>query len=149
MYHRMRMAKITRDVIIENKNINEVNAFKFLGVIIDNKLTWQDHIYYIKNRIAKSMGIIYKIRKYVDMQTLINLYYSIEKEKKPYLIYCNEVWGHANNIYTDSLVKLQNNIIRILTHSYYNAHTEPLFRQLNILDFHKLVIQRTALMMFK
>ena len=67
------MEKITRDVIIENEKINEVKSFKFLGVIIDNKLTWQDHIYYIKNKIAKSMGIIYKIRKYVDRQTLINL----------------------------------------------------------------------------
>ena len=140
------MKKITRDVIIENEKINEVRSFKFLGVIIDNKLTWQDHIYYIKNKIAKSMGIIYKIIKYVDRQILINLYYSLVF---PYLIYCNEVWGHANNIYTDSLVKLQKKIIRIITHSYYNAHTEPLFRQLNILDFHKLVIQGTALMMFK
>ena len=146
MYHRTRMEKITRDVIIENEKINEVKSFKFLDVIIDNKLTWQDHIYYIKNKIAKSMGIIYTIRKYVDRRTLINLYYSLVF---PYLIYCNEVWGHANNIYTDSLVKLQKKIIRIIMHSYYNAHTEPLFRQLNILDFHKLVIQRTSLMMFK
>ena len=80
------------------------------------------------------------------MQTLIHLYYSLVF---PDRIYCNAVWGHANNIYIDSLVKLQKKIIRIITHSYYNAHAEPLFRQLNILDFHKLVIQRTALMMLK
>ena len=67
----------------------------------------------------------------------------------PYLNYCNEVWGHANNIYIDSLIKLQKKFIRITTHSYNNAHTEPLFRQLNIFDFHKSIIQRTALMMFK
>ena len=108
IYHKTRMKKITRDVIIENENINEVKSFKFLGVIIDNKFTWQDHIYYIKNKITKSMGIIYKIRKYVVWQTLIDLYYSLVF---PYLIYCNEVWGHANNIYTDSLVKLQKKII--------------------------------------
>ena len=52
------MKKIMRDVMIENEKINEVKSFKFLSVIIDNKLTWQDHIYYIKNKIAKSMGII-------------------------------------------------------------------------------------------
>ena len=92
------------------------------------------------------MGIIDKFGKYVDRQTLINLYYNLVFH---YPIYCNEVWGHAKNIYTDSLVKLQKKIIKIITHSYYYAHTEPLFRQLNILDFHKLVIQRTALMMFK
>ena len=45
MYHRTRMKKTTRDVIIENEQIYEVKSFKFIGVIIDNKLTWQDHIY--------------------------------------------------------------------------------------------------------
>ena len=60
--------------------------------------------------------------------------------------------GHTNNIYIYSLVKLQKKVIttcRIMTHLYYNAHTEPLIKQLNLLDFHKFVIQRTALMMFK
>ena len=51
-------------------------------------------------------------------------------------------------MYIDSLVKLQKKVIRFMTHLYYNAHTEPLFQQLNILYFHKLLIQGTALMMF-
>ena len=58
------------------------------------------------------------------MQILIDLYYSLVF---PYLIYCNEVWVHVYNIYTDSLIKLQKKINRIITHSYFNAHTEPLF----------------------
>ena len=41
MYHRTRIKEIMRDVIIENEKINEVKSFKFIGVIIDNKLTWQ------------------------------------------------------------------------------------------------------------
>ena len=49
MYHRTRSKEITRDVIIEDEKINEVKSFKLIGVIIDNKLTWQDHIYYKKN----------------------------------------------------------------------------------------------------
>ena len=91
------------------------------------------------------MGIMNKTRKYVDMEPLLNLYYSLFF---PYPIYCNDVWGHVNNIYIDYLIKLQKKIVRIITHSYCNAHTEPLFRQLNIY-FHKLVTQRTALIMFK
>ena len=96
MYHRTRIKEIMSDIIIGNEKIMEVQSFKFLGVIIDNKLTW--------HKIAKSMGIMYKIRKYVDRQTLINLYYSLVF---PHLIYCNEIWGHVNNIYIYSLIKLQ------------------------------------------
>ena len=36
-----------------------------------------------------------------------------------------------------------------MTYSLYDAHTEPLFRQLDILTLRKLVIHRIALLMFK
>ena len=41
-------------------NVTYARNTKFLGVIIDNKLRWSDHITYTKNKIAKSIGIIYK-----------------------------------------------------------------------------------------
>ena len=51
---------------IRNQNITSVNNTKFLGVIIDNKLTWLDHITFIKNKISKLIGIIIKIRFFLD-----------------------------------------------------------------------------------
>ena len=72
----------------------------------------------------------------------------------PYLIYCNEIWGNeiwgnACQAYVDPLIKLQKKIVRIMTFSSHDAHTEPLFKTLHVLKFKKLVIQRIALMMFK
>ena len=46
------------------------------------------------------------------------------------------------------LAKSQNKIVRIITYSPYLAHTEPLFKELNILTLQKLVIQRIGLQMF-
>ena len=48
---------------IEGKNIERVTKVKFLGVIIDSKLTWKEHINYMSNKISKSIGIIYKAKK--------------------------------------------------------------------------------------
>ena len=67
----------------------------------------------------------------------------------PYLTYCVEVWGSTPDTHIDPLIKLQKKVIRILTFSPYLAHTEPLFKELNILPFAKVVIQRIALQMFK
>ena len=53
-------------VQIRNQNLSSVNNTKFLGVIIDKKLNWVDHITFIKNKISKSIGIINKIRKFLD-----------------------------------------------------------------------------------
>ena len=63
-------------VQIRNQNLSSVNNTKFLGVIIDKKLNWVDHITFIKNKITKSIGIINKIRKFLDKNTLRNLYFT-------------------------------------------------------------------------
>ena len=95
-------------IIMQNTSIQCVKSTKFLGVIIDNKLRWNDHITYVKNKISKSLGILYKIRRYLDNTTLTNMYYSFVF---PYLIYCVEIWGSSLKSYLDPLVKIQKKCI--------------------------------------
>ena len=65
MFHRTRIKHITNfKIYISNNAIDRSINTKFLGVIIDNKLNWAAHILYIKNKISKSIGIIYKIRNF-------------------------------------------------------------------------------------
>ena len=45
--------------------LNKVNSVKYLGIIIDHKLNWIDHIAYIKNNISKGIGIIYRARNFL------------------------------------------------------------------------------------
>ena len=75
---------------INGQPITCVTKTKFLGVIIDNKLTWKEHISYICGKVAKGIGIISNVRKYLNKNTLLDLYYSFIY---PYLTYCNQVWG--------------------------------------------------------
>ena len=55
-------------------SIQEVDDAKFLGIIIDNKLNWIEHIKCISRKIAKGTGIIIKARKSFESETLLNLY---------------------------------------------------------------------------
>ena len=48
------------------KNLVNVSNTKFLGVIIDSKLNWSDRIRYIKNTISKSIGILTKIKRFLN-----------------------------------------------------------------------------------
>ena len=73
------------DIIIDN-----VEKTKFLGVIINSKLNWNDHIQTIRNKINKNMGIIFRTRNNLNRNTLLMLYHSIIQ---PYLDYCNIVWA--------------------------------------------------------
>ena len=64
MFHRTRIKYNHRDIIINGENVAYTKNTKFLGAIIDNKLTWSDHIIYIKNKISKSIGILHKTRNF-------------------------------------------------------------------------------------
>ena len=147
MFHRTRIKHITNfKIYISNNAIDRSINTKFLGVIIDNKLNWAAHILYIKNKISKSIGIIYKIRHFLDKRSLRNMYFTFIY---PYLIYCLEIWGNTYETHLNPLIKIQKRSIRTITFSHYQDHTGPLFDRLNILDLKKLVIQRISLLMFK
>ena len=115
---------------IDGESISENSKTKFLGVIIDDKLCWKDHILYISGKIARGIGVILKARKYLMKDSLVTLYYSFVY---PYLIYCNHVWGLACKTYMKTLVLLQKRIIRIIAGVSRRSHTDPIFNELKLL----------------
>ena len=145
IFHRARL-KPTINVFIRQDKISLTRSTKFLGIIIDDKLKWTEHIAYVKNKISKSSGILSKARNYIDKKTLKQLYYSFVY---PYLIYGIEIWGNASNIHRDPIIKLQKRCVRIITFSNYLESTSPLFRTLEILNLKQIVIHRITLMMYK
>ena len=94
--------------------------------------------------------MLHKCLNYFAKETMRNSYFSFIY---PYLYYCVEIFGTACNIHLDPLVTLQK------MYPYYNVlilinleHTQiiqPLFNSLNILCFHKFVIQHISLIMLK
>ena len=84
--------------------LNRVTFTKFLGVIIDGKLSFARHVSYINNKISNGMVIIIKARKYLNRKSLLDIYHAFVY---PYITYCIEVWGNMSNVHLDALVKLQ------------------------------------------
>ena len=64
--HRTRIKHKSRDVTMCGNSLTCTYNTTFLGVIIDDKLNWSDHILYIRNTISKSIGIILKNRSYLN-----------------------------------------------------------------------------------
>ena len=51
---------------MDNITLTKISFIKYLGVIVDNKLTEIDHITYVKNKIFKVIGIMCKARRYLN-----------------------------------------------------------------------------------
>ena len=60
MFHRTRIKCEQRPITICGNSLTASKNIKFLGVIIENKLNWSDHILYIKNNISKSKASLTK-----------------------------------------------------------------------------------------
>ena len=63
---------------------------KFLGVIIDEEISWNRQIEYVTHKISKNIGILYKVRHYLSLDILLNLYYNLIYPK---ISYCTLIWG--------------------------------------------------------
>ena len=133
-------------LFIDDIEIKETPTMKYLGVIIDAKLNWVSHVTYVKNKIAKGIGIIKKARPFLNKSVLSNLYHTFIY---PYLIYCVEVWGSAKKVHLTPVMLLQKKIVRTITFSDRLSHTEPLFLNLEILAIDKLIQNRIGLFMYK
>ncbi|HIF15426.1 MAG TPA: hypothetical protein EYQ86_08990, partial [Bacteroidetes bacterium] len=63
-------------VSIDNTVIQQVNEARFLGVIIDDKLTWSSHIKTLKSKMARYVGIMYRIKKLIPLNVRLQIYHS-------------------------------------------------------------------------
>uniref|UniRef100_A0A8C6UW15 Reverse transcriptase domain-containing protein n=4 Tax=Neogobius melanostomus TaxID=47308 RepID=A0A8C6UW15_9GOBI len=133
-------------VNIEGVVLDTVSEIKFLGVIIDSKLSWKPHIRHIQGKVSKSISIINKAKFFLNYNALFLLYSSLVL---PYLNYCVEVWGNNYKSSLHPLVILQKRAVRIIHKVGYYDHTNILFLQSKLLKMHDLVDFSTAQLLFK
>jgi len=130
------MKKIT--LKIYKKAISEGDQVKYLGITIDSTLSWRTHIDNVSTKISKTIGLLYKIRYFVDIKIIKTLYYSLVY---PHLLYGIEVWGSADETLLNRLLILQKKIVRLICYSdvrhadYSFSPSNPLFYKL---EMHKI-----------
>ena len=91
-------------VFINEQPIFRVSETMFLGVLLDDNLTWKSHISLTANKLSKSIGIIHKSRSFLSTHSLRTLYNSLIL---PYLNYCNLAWAGTYKSSLQRIVTLQ------------------------------------------
>ena len=104
---------------IDNTIIKRVDNCKFLGVYVDENLSWSVYIDKISNEILKTIGVISRICYKFDSTTLLMLYNTLVL---PYLNYCCIVWGANYLGRLERLLKLQKRMICIITGLKKRSH---------------------------
>ena len=121
----------TRQIVLENNVLEQVDNTKFLGVYIDQHLDWKTHVNFIAAKISKSVGLLCKAKYYLPSKSLLTLYYALIY---PYLTYCNLIWASTYVTNLQRIYLLQKRAVRTISKADYKASSKPLFANLKILD---------------
>ncbi len=119
-------------IYIDGVNIERVNEIKFLGITIDNKISWKWHINHVHSKISRSIAVLNKAKQVLDTKSLHILYCFLVL---PYLTYCSEVWGNNYKTSFHSLITLQKRAIQITHKAGYRDLTNALFFESKLLQF--------------
>ena len=118
-------------ISVSEQRIEQVKETVFLGVVLDEHLTWKPHISQVARKISKSIGVINRARFFLPKPCLKTLCYCLVY---PYrLHYCIIVWGSTYKTNPRRLVSLQKRVIRIISKSTFDSHSDPIFKELELL----------------
>lgn len=138
--HSLPLVKIGGD-IIENADV-----VKFLGLTLDNNLTFACHVNATSVTISRSIGILRRIAEFIPESILRMLYYSIIH---PHFLYAVEAWFNSANSVRNRLFLLQKRAVRVVSRSHYLSHTDDLFKELGILKLGSLFDYSVGAYMYK
>ena len=115
--------------------IKRVSSCKYLGVIIDENLSWKEHIHFVYSKLVKFSAIFYKVRDMLSITCLMQLYFSFVY---PHLLFGVEVYANCHVSHLHSLKVLNNKIIWTLLSLNRLTHIELLYKNMNVLPIDKL-----------
>ncbi len=122
--------KLDLNLRIGNKKIGRVPHVKYLGVLVDESLTFREHINYIYTKSSKKLGILRKAREFLDRKTSILLYKSLIV---PYSDYCDTTYMCGNAADLNSLQMIQNTVCRTILRMPKDTSIDLMHCELNFM----------------
>ena len=116
-----RQIKTSMSLKIDEVELERVNENKFLGIILDHKLSWKPHIAHVQSKMSKTIAILHKTKCFLNRPSLYILYCSLIV---PYCSYCVEIWGHAYTTNIKPIFISQKKAIRPIIHCIMNRQTQ-------------------------
>ena len=133
------------NIRLNNIVIEQVNSCTFLGVVIDDKLTWKNHCQKVLTLISRNLGIIRKLKHYVPSHILLSIYNTLSLSC---LQYCILAWGNTHKTFLDKLFVVQKKSLRLINGSGSRDHSAPLFVKFNTLSVFDLYKYHMCALMY-
>ena len=114
----------------------EENTFKFLGHVIDENLSFEEHINHILKKLLKANYALSTSKNFIPLSVRKTIYHSLFES---HLNFGSIIWGSTQPHVIRKIVTLQKKAVRHIMNKKSNAHTSLLFKELRLLNIHDLI----------
>ena len=136
----------TNRLVFASHTVTHSDFVFYLGIIIDQYLSWFEHINTVRDKLAKDVGMLHVIHNYLPSECLLSVYNAFAM---PYLTYCIELWGNARTTYLNPIKLLEKKCIRYICNAPCLAHFKPLAKSIHALLFKDLYTLSVDSLMYK
>ena len=130
---------------LSGQKVTLSTSVKYLGIHLDQHLTWENHLKTLKPKLARAAGMLAKIRHYVPADALNSIYFAIFNS---HLNYGNQIWCQTKTEKTNQLARLQEKAIRIIKFKLAHEPVLPLFYKMKTLTMYDQVTLENCLFVF-
>ena len=119
-------------------------TYKFLGILLDEYLSFDAHCDLLCSKLSRSNYIISRVKNILPTKTLKTLYYSLIH---PHILYGLPIYSCTTQKNLNKIFLMQKKAVRAITKSKYNSPTNPIFVSLGILPLELLIIETRGILM--
>lgn len=119
---------------------------KYLGVILDDRLSWRAHIEFTTSRIRKLIYVFKKLRYVADFGLLRKIYYALAESV---LRYCVGAWGGACKTHVLALERAQRSLLKVMSFSPFRLPTTTLYEECKVLSVRQLFVLQSVMKQHK
>ena len=131
---------------MQNVCLGNKDTLEILGLNIDNHLSWREHIDCICAKIASKLGLMYRLRPYVN-EHMLRIFYN--SYILPHIDGCLNIYGQASNVHLKKIQTLQNRAARLVLQADWYSHGQDLLNELQWMNVKQRTYYNMGVLMFK
>jgi len=132
------------NISLGSSQLKCVESDKLIGVVVDQNLTWSQHISKVLRSCNAHLSLLRRIKAYLPLhsrKTFFNAFIL------PHMEYCCTIWGGAADI--EKLLKFQKRAARVILNASYDIPSETLFKTLHWMPIKARIDYKRSVFVYK
>ena len=139
IFHKRSIIVEKRDLYVNNILITNTNIVRYLGLTLDDTLSWKAHIDSVRKSVLPGISLLFRLRNFISTDCLKMLYYALIHSRITYLA---GIWGHCKEVNFNQIFILQKRALKTVYKLPVKTGTQHLFNVSGVAPL-KLLVNAT------